>query len=293
LLRSTIKAKGFSVENPQLTIEIIEHLAIILRHKHHNLHPKLSFEDFLNSEVAVDQNHFTILKSNKPRRNESGTPPIQLQSALLRHLLLFHNQTFHIYEIIESFVNSIWEHLDILDFKKTKTGVIRCYTNTRFAANILREYGLLRFTHKEAYKTWKLSLSGFLVAVKLIDSQSWCLNNTNERGHFLRKDILQTLTIIENYDEFVNELTSYCEPQTEIFKTYEDILQSAYDLHQFWHTQEIYKLTVKERKAKCLELIKKLEAHKDIEKFYDEFAIATLNSELMKQILKNGNDADR
>ena len=83
----------------------------------------------------------------------------------------------------------------------------------------------------------------------------------------------------------MNELSRLCEPQSEIFETYEEILKSAHKLHQFWQTTDTSKLSVRERRVECLELVKELEGHADIEKFYNEFSMATLNSELMKQIL--------
>jgi hypothetical protein len=283
--KSLIQSKGFNVNEPSLTLDLMEHLITVLRHKHRNTSPKLSFETFLKSNISVTSGHITINAVNGAINNGSGTPPIQLQSALLRHLLIFHKQTYPVHKIVESFTNSIWSYLTVLDFKRTITGATRCHTNTRFAATTLRDYGFLRFSHKEAYKTWQLTLSGFLVAAKLIELETWVPKSTNERGLYLRQDILDAAKeVLDSYDGFVNELSKLCEPQTDIFKTYEEILNSAYKLHQFWQQTDNSKLSIRERRAKCLVLVKELEGHPDIEKFYEEFSMAILNSELMKQI---------
>jgi len=50
------------------------------------------------------------------------------------------------------------------DFAKTKTGVQRFITNTRFASNELRKYGLLRSDRKAFYHVWELSIFGILCA---------------------------------------------------------------------------------------------------------------------------------
>lgn len=50
------------------------------------------------------------------------------------------------------------------DFAKTKTGVQRFITNTRFASFTLRNFGLLRSDEKHFFHNWKLSLFGILIA---------------------------------------------------------------------------------------------------------------------------------
>ena len=90
------------------------------------------------------------------------------------YLLYRHNNKEQkVYDIIENFIKLIWNQLKLLDFEKTKTGVMRCFTNTRFSANKLREYGMLKFTKHEAYKTWVLSFTGIMVASKFLKDGEW------------------------------------------------------------------------------------------------------------------------
>lgn len=77
-----------------------------------------------------------------------------------------------VFDIITRFIEEIKPHLSLRDFVRTKTGAIRCFTNARFAANRLREFGMLRFSNKEAFKTWELSLTGIIAACALYD-RSW------------------------------------------------------------------------------------------------------------------------
>ncbi len=63
-----------------------------------------------------------------------------------------------------SFMSSSKEYLKPGDFAKTKTGVQRFITNTRFASLELRNLGLLRSDSRRFYKYWELSLFGILLA---------------------------------------------------------------------------------------------------------------------------------
>ena len=129
---------------------------------------------FTQGNVQVGDGGLHFIAPKKIERYGSGTPPIQLQPKLL--LYLFYRNfggEMQVYDIIDTFIKLIWDQLTLLDFKKTQTGVTRRFTNTRFAANTLRAYGLLKFTKREAYKTWMLSLSGLLVASALAAKGNW------------------------------------------------------------------------------------------------------------------------
>src|ERR1043166_4286303 len=111
----------------------------------------VEFETYTQSTVFADSGQLFITAPELQQHLGSGTAPIQLQSPLLLFLLLHHRDRFRILDIITHFISKLRPHLSYLDFKKTKTGVTRCFTNTRFAARVLRAYGLLKFTQREAY----------------------------------------------------------------------------------------------------------------------------------------------
>src|SRR5205823_5429 len=118
------------------------------------------------------------------------------------------------------------QQLTPIDFKKTKTGVTRCFTNTRFAANALRDYGLLKFTRREAFKTWELSLAGFLVAADVLKKRAEQKNpwhvplNSKEANFDLSQEIRVASKGCQTFDDLVARLASICKPDAEIFKTF-------------------------------------------------------------------------
>jgi hypothetical protein len=155
-------------DNLQDKLDILERALESLRIDCRWLENKLPLEIFIQGHTHKEQNTLSYWFPSKHASLGSGTPPIQLQPMLLLFLIIYHKESYQIYDIISNFINKIWDQLEFLDFKKTKTGVVRCFTNTRFAAHTLRDYGFLKFTRNEAYKTWTLSLPGFLVASKVL-----------------------------------------------------------------------------------------------------------------------------
>ncbi len=146
----------------------------MLRIEKRQLNNNLAFSDFIQGNLEFKNNQIHFTPPLKPRTRGFGTRPVYLQPKLLIYLLFRHGKSDNqVYDIIKNFVRVIWDDLDDLDFEKTKTGVFRCFTNTRFAANTLRDYGLLKFTKKEAFKTWVLSFTGVMVASKFVRDGAW------------------------------------------------------------------------------------------------------------------------
>jgi hypothetical protein len=217
----------------------------------------------------------------------SGTDRLRLQSALLLFLLVHHRERHSVLDIIQLFIERIRGQLTFLDFKKTKTGVTRCYTNTRFAARVLREYGLLKFTHREAFRTWELSLTGFLVATSIFQTRRqqsdelWILPHANKESHFdLLPEIRNALDSLSSYETFVARLASICEPDAKVFQTFEPALIKAYGLlREYRANLKNSELKLKERKAASLESIKRLEQGGITDKFYNDFSACIKSAE--------------
>lgn len=157
--------------------------------------------------------------------------------------------------------------MTFLDFKKTKTGVTRCFTNTRFAAHVLRDYGFLKFTRREAFKTWELSLSGFLVGADILErrnrSQSpWEVSAINKDVKLdLATEIYIASDGLQNFDDFIRNLSSICAPDVEIFKTFGPALTQAFDLLQsYWLIIKDPSKSQQERRKASLDRIKALDA---------------------------------
>jgi hypothetical protein len=162
-----------------------------------------------------------------------------------------------------------------------------------FAAHVLRNYGLLKFTHREAYKTWELSLAGFLVAADIFHRRSeekthWSIPSDFKEFNFdLLPEIRMACDEIKNYDTFVGRLASICAPDSEVFKTFESALREAYALlPDFWATLKNPNFSQKDRRAASLERIQKLERESIIDDFYEEFSQCIQMNELLAKIEK-------
>jgi len=228
---------------------------------------EVSFEEYVQSDVRISGNKLLISAPSEIGNIGSGTSPIQLQAPLLLFLLLHHKERYQVLDIIQLFIEQLRGQLKFLDFKKTKTGVTRCFTNTRFAAHVLRDYGLLKFTHREAFKTWELSLAGFLVAADVLQKRShelspWRLHVLQKDANFdLLPEIRFACKEIQTYPAFVNRLASICKPDAELFKTFQPALKEAFALlGGYWAILSDRTLSQKERREASLERIRRLDA---------------------------------
>ncbi|HUT30842.1 MAG TPA: hypothetical protein VMX13_13705 [Sedimentisphaerales bacterium] len=290
LIESWVCTEGDAVdrESFQDKLDILERTLACLRIEFKCLENKLPLETFIQGCARKEQNLLSYCFPEKPASLGSGTPPIQLQPMLLTFLLLHHREAYTVYDIIEVFIDQIWDQLHILDFKRTKTGVIRCFTNTRFAAHTLRDAGLLRFTRKEAYRTWVLSLSGFLVASLLV---KWSRMDFAQFSYLvyyaplLHPAIWEACNSVKTYDMFVKVLAQICEPNTEVFSTFDEVLRQAYVLlEKYWRIVQNPSLSVKERKEISMEHVKRLEETPDIQKFYSEFSKCVNVERLLRDV---------
>jgi len=259
-----------------LKLDLLERTIELIRIKRKKIKNKFQFEDYLQSDLFADDRSIRFSLPENPKSLGSGSCSIYYQPKLLLFLLLYHREKYQVINIIELFIDKIWDDLKTLDFKKTDTGVFRCYTNIRFAAKTLRDFGLIRFTRKEAYKTWELSLLGFLVA-SIVLEQDQCkwevYRESTYHGHFLQSNIVKAIINVKDYDNFVFNLQSICQPDSTIFNTFEGMLKSSYELLEIY--QKILKrkdLNKKQRQEKSSELITKLESLPFIDEFYDEFS---------------------
>ena len=257
---------------------------------------EVSFEDYVQSDVRISGNRLLVSAPSKFRDVGSGTSPIQLQAPLLLFLLLNHKERYQVLEIIKYFIGRVRGQLKFLDFKKTKTGVTRCFTNTRFAANVLRDYGLLRFTKREAFKTWELSVAGFLVAASILQQRAgqkrpWYELGPARDGSFdLLPEIRDACKGITSYDKFVACLAAICEPDASIFKTFQPALKQAFDLLQgYLAILNDQTKTHKERREASLERIKQLDVLG--EKFFQELSRCVQINDALCRILQRRGDA--
>lgn len=257
---------------------------------------EVSFEEYVQSDVRISGNKLLISAPAVLRDQGSGKSPIQMQAPLLLFLLLNHKERYQVLEIIKYFIEQLQDQLTVLDFKKTKTGVTRCFTNSRFAAKVLREYGLLKFTRYEAFKTWELSLAGFLVAASILQQRAgqkrpWYELGPARDGSFdLLPEIRDACKGITSFDKFVACLAAICEPDASIFKTFQPALKQAFDLLQgYLAILNDQTITHKERREASLERIKQLDALG--EKFFQELSRCIQINDALRRILQHRGDA--
>jgi hypothetical protein len=262
-----------------------------LKHERKVADDLLDFETYTQCEIFADTDKLFIAAPKFAKHLGNGTAPIQLQSPLLLFLLLHHRSQFKVLEIIQHFIGKVRPQLEYLDFKKTKTGVTRCFTNTRFAAHILRDYGLLKFTQREAYKTWELSLAGFLVAAKIFAIRSqekvhWSIPSNFKQFNFdVLPEIRAACDEINTYDLFVARLASICKPDAEVFRTFEPALRKAYALlPAYFATLNNSSMSQKDRRAASIVQIERLESEGITDEFYEEFSQCIQLNDLLAKI---------
>jgi hypothetical protein len=292
LINQLVQLDGFK-ERPALDVKIAVLTFALEQLKHERRAPEelVTFEEFTQCRVFPDTAKLVVSAPVSFKDVGTGTSPIQLQAPLLLFLLLHHRERLPVYDIIRLFIDKIGDKLDYLDFKKTRTGVTRCFTNTRFAANGLRAHGLLRFTRREAFKTWELSLTGFLVAGDIFhkrfgSSTPWLLPaHSKEFNLDLLPEIRRACDSIQTYDQFVERLASLCRPDAEVFKTFKPALQKAYALLPgYWAILNDPNMTIEERQKASSDREKRLEQEGISEAFYEEFSQCLQINELLAKI---------
>jgi len=280
LLSRILVPQGFgSAVDNELRLELLGHLLDRYRHELKHKDGRISFDDFLQCKLFIDSDRVIVQSPPKFVFQGSGLRPLSYQAPLLLFLLANHRRELQVIEIIESFIDTIWNQLSPLDFKKTQTGVTRCYTNTRFAAHTLRDYGFLKFTRREAFKTWILSLPGFLVAARLLETRrSWTnpysVPQQDKEGNFdLLPEIRDVWEAIEDYDDFQKCLASICEEDTDVFDTFDRVLRRAHQLLKgYWATIRNGGLAQMKRRKLSMEIIHELERNCLPEEFYEQFS---------------------
>ncbi len=267
-------------------IDVLERALEQLRIRHRNIDNHIRYEDFVDGELFVDERriHFKWSESRSRSGRRKGTSPMSLQPKLLTFLLLNHGTTWKVYDIIEDFIDKVWDSLHTMDFERTQTGVVRCFTNTRFAALRLRDYGLLRFTRKEAYKTWTLSLPGFVAASRLVESRGWGIKeNYRPNGNAVHPDIVQALCTVSDYETLVAQLKRVCTDDVDIFLSFEPVLKKAHELLVSYNNSLKDRYLTKAEKMDATEYyVKALDNLEGMGEFYKEFS-ALLNVEHLIQ----------
>ncbi|MFH1627812.1 MAG: hypothetical protein ABIE47_03710 [Pseudomonadota bacterium] len=200
------------------------------------------------------------------------------------YLLFRHGKSDNqVYDIINNFVRVIWDDLDELDFEKTKTGVFRCFTNTRFAANTLRDYGLLKFTKKEAFKTWVLSFTGVMVASKFVRDGTWQKPLfVSKYSTDLHPAIKESFKELSMEPEFLNTLTFITKSNLKLKEVFTDKTERALPLLLRHHAAlKDEALSRQQKKKRCKEILSELENDEAVIKLFENLVLHLKAGELL------------
>lgn len=221
-------------------VDILERIVKLIRTE--LAHPQNDFlsEQLLKTTIFVNDSERRIhIDLNQQNENSNATTQLEirtsrnLQASLLVFLLLNFRRHDSVLQVIEGLVDEIRSTLSIRDFQRTKTGVIRCFTNTRFAAKQLRDFGLLKFTKKEAFKRWELSFLGILVALQLYEKQWRDAPSHKITTVPLDSRILDALSRLQNLNKVREILDLLCEDKNlfpafgDMQKTFEKLAKTA------------------------------------------------------------------
>jgi len=140
---------------------------------------------------------------------------------LMLYLLVHHKENKPALGTSLSFMNDCKEFLKEGDFAKTKTGVQRFITNTRFASLELRRFGLLRSDDKHYYHTWELSLFGILIAGSIYFDYRYLMRD------YLFKEVTHKDKAYQFFLEVLNKYTKQLYERDKIRKILESILDDS------------------------------------------------------------------
>ena len=166
------------------------------------------------------ESRVAILQKYKERfSHRNAYSKYQLILPLMSFLFINHRSHKSVYETSLCFMEKSRMHLREGDFAKTKTGVQRFLTNTKFAALELRKFGLLRSDSRHYFKKWELSLFGVLIAGKIYYdykdnlSKLFLMHDHNNEGFYLK-----FLDLLMRYLEELQDRKKYCCFLRQIFE---------------------------------------------------------------------------
>ena len=251
--------------------EILEHLLWLFRVSRKKTSNTVSYEEVVESKFLVVDEQINI---SLPVETiiDAGFRPIQYQPALLWHLLLNGHKEEAVLDTIRGFIYRHYSSLQLADFKKTDTGVIRCFTNTRFAANTLREHGFLRYGWGDAFKHWKLTFPGLMAAghfylhpPKNIPSiYNW---------HGLYPDFHGVIKRFMDYENCIDILSKLFNKSEGSFSSYEPMLRAFCNNARIYHDELSDVATKKDGRVVTRKWVQYIDSISDKLGFADEFAL--------------------
>ncbi len=200
------------LDEPKSKIDILERMIDLFHIYENDTENACSLQDLLSAEIEfLPDKRWRFVRSGHPGDKNNFKRSNDLILPLLMFLLV-HQKKEGILDSIRAFIRQIRDtHLTVEDFKKTKTGVIRCFTNARFAASYLRASGLLQYSGK--YKHWELSFLGIIAASALYE-EGW----TDKDG------LITMLEVERGISQKIRGIFELFCSEAEVVKTWQSIL---------------------------------------------------------------------
>jgi len=271
---------------PVEKIDFLERFIELWRISEFKLKNEMKMEEVLDMDWAISGGLLLLRRTDIRESYGTGTAPLQFQRRLIEHLLIDHGRTKTVLGAIDGFIERIHLELSEVDFKRTSTGVMRCYTNTRFAATSLRDAGLLKYTQREAFKMWMLTLPGFVVAARSILDPLPPIHKCQKSGAFnLDRFILDCSHSVETYPQFVDILECLCGPDADIFKTFAPTLKRCHEhLKRYWDVLKSESLKPAEAMRQNREFLRLIDTTEGYGPFIAEFSASIQMEVLIEEL---------
>lgn len=205
--------------------KLIQRKLITLENQINLLRFKLKIIDDPDLRVNDKENSDYVYKFS----HQNALTKFHLVIPLLLYLLQNHKKRESAYLTSIGFMNENVNFLREGDFAKLMTGSQRFITNTRFAADILRRYGIIRSDKKVFYKVWELSLFGLIFASNLYKNLSESISFeflVEDKKHSVEWKVFKILRAYLIYTDSIDnfwKLVEYVSEEKEILKYDEDI----------------------------------------------------------------------
>jgi len=129
----------------------------------------------VRSRSPISFDEFLLCHWSEPEKPNSphGHGRFHLAFPLLKFIFKNRDKPWGVHSMTRAFIRENHERWTPFDLARTSTGAVRLETNIKMAAHHLRRYGLLLFTKDEAFKRWRLSVLGIVVADRIPDKVMW------------------------------------------------------------------------------------------------------------------------
>jgi hypothetical protein len=288
-LAEIVPLKGSNARSPdaiRYRLDFLTRLVEVLRFEHGHYTCELPMKVFITRDIFPDKSRIHVPPAGPSLGELRAFDAIQMQPMLLQYLVTRVDQPETIYDTIEKFIHRIAGDLTVIDFERSLTGVLRCFTNARIAASRLSRYGFIRAAPRDYGRKWVPSLPGLVVAFLLHKHPDTYMKRRGDNLSFwiIHPAIRHIWSQVLEYDAFLSVLRAVCIPHRQQFDTFEPMLRSIHkeltrffkDLMHGEHQErdEVAAAIKNEDVQQAIGVIRQLEKSDRYEDFVREFGLS-------------------